>query len=86
MFYVTLLCVQVRNEKQVAILVKVSEPSSKHFLVFRPNTGLQAKTEKLSDLTKKYIKVGEGWREKKGRNVFINGRCSFEVGGKNKQV
>eukprot|EP00731_Ephydatia_muelleri_P023466 Em0015g1049a len=83
---------RVRNEKQVAILVKISEPSSKYFLVYRPNTGLQAKTEKLSDLTKKYIKADEPEAEKWWNHqydtslsvcvhAFWQGKCRLKVGG-----
>ena len=49
--------VQVRNDKQGAVLLKISAPSSKHFMVYRPNTGLQPRAEKMSDLLKKYSKV-----------------------------
>ena len=48
---------QVRNEKQVAVLLKASDSSGKQFIVYRPNTGRQFKAEKLSDLQKKYSKV-----------------------------
>ena len=47
----------------MAELLKVSEPSSNLFSVYRPNTGRQAKPEKLSLLQKKYTKVGSGGRE-----------------------
>ncbi len=41
----------MRNDKQV------SEPSSSHVLVYRPNTGLQSRSEKLKDLLRKYSQV-----------------------------
>ena len=47
----------MRNDKQVAVLLKVSEPSSNLFMVYRPNTGLQLRAEKLKTLLKKYSKV-----------------------------
>jgi len=48
----------------VAELLKVSEPSSNLFSVYRPNTGRQAKPEKLSILQKKYTKVEPAEAEK----------------------
>lgn len=41
----------------MAVLLKVAEPSSSLFAVHRPNTGRQARSEKLKLLQKKYSKV-----------------------------
>ncbi len=55
---------QVQSDKQVPVLLKVAEPSSNHFLVYRPNTGLQARSEKLKDLLRKHTKVEPAEAEK----------------------
>ncbi len=47
----------MRNDKQTAVLLKVADPSTSQFMVCRPNTGLQARAEKIKDLLKKYSKV-----------------------------
>ena len=64
----------------MAELLKVSEPSSNLFSVYRPNTGRQAKPEKLSILQKKYTKVGSGGRGREG------GRWGRKRGGEGKEV
>lgn len=43
-----------RNEKLVAVMLKISEEGSKSFLVHRPNTGVQSRPEELKSLKKKY--------------------------------
>ena len=43
----------------MAVLLKVADPSSSLFAVYRPNTGRQSQSEKLKVLQKKYSKVGE---------------------------
>ena len=48
----------------MAVLLKVSEPSSKIYLIYRPNIGLQSKMEKFSDLLKRYVKADEETAEK----------------------
>ena len=48
---------QPRNDKHVAVLLKVSDPSTSQFAVHRPNTGRQLRSEKLKLLQKKYSKV-----------------------------
>ena len=55
---------QPRNGKHVAVLLKVSDPSTSHFAVHRPNTGRQSRPEKLKVLQKKYSKVDPEEAEK----------------------
>ena len=56
------------NNKHTAILIKAFDSSSKYYQVYRPNTGRQVKTEKLSSLMKRYTKAkveeAEGWWNK----------------------
>ena len=56
------------DDKHTAILIKALDSSGKNYQVYRPNTGRQSKTEKLSALLKKYTKVkaeeAEGWWSK----------------------
>ena len=53
------VCVQIRNGKRVAVMLKVSKEGSNLFLVHRPNTGLQARAESIKHLLKKYYKVSK---------------------------
>ena len=63
---------QPRNGKHVAVLMKVSDPSTSHSAIHRPNTGRQSQPEKLKVLQKKYSKVDPGFR----RKLRSGGICS----------
>ena len=56
------------DDKHTAILIKGLDNSEKLYQFCRPNTGRQAKPEKLSALLKRYTKVkveeAEGWWNK----------------------
>ena len=41
------------DDKHTVILIKALDSSSKYYQVYRPNTGRQVKTEKLSSLMKR---------------------------------
>ena len=45
------------DDKHTAILIKALDSSAKYYQVYRPNTGRQVKTEKLSALMKRYTKA-----------------------------
>lgn len=53
---------QARNGKLVAVMLKVSKEGSDLFLVHRPNTGLQSRTESIKQVLKKYSKVNKWQR------------------------
>ena len=68
-YVIVSIAIQIYGDnKHTAILIKGLDSSGKHYQVYRPNTGQQAKTEKLSALLKKYTKVkvekAEGWWSK----------------------
>lgn len=44
----------MRNDKNVAVMLKVSKEGSSMFLVHRPNTGIQSRPEHINSLLKKY--------------------------------
>ncbi len=50
---------QVRNDKQVAVLLKSADSKGKLFSAYRPNTGQSTRTEKLSTVLEKYVKEGD---------------------------
>ena len=50
---------QARNDKHVAIMLKLSKEGSTSYIVHRPNTGVQPRPEKLKVLLRSYEKVGD---------------------------
>jgi hypothetical protein len=81
-----------RNGEHVAVLLKVSDPSTSHLDVHRPNTGRQSRPEKLKVLQKKYSKVdpeeAEKWWNMQHESslsvcshAFWQGRCKLSVMG-----
>ena len=79
-----------RNDKHVAVLLKVSDSSANLFSVHRPNTGRQARTEKLKLLQRKYSKVTpeeaeKWWSMQHGSSLsvcshaFWQGRCKLSL-------
>ena len=71
-----LIFLQVRNNKKTAVLAvlepsaanKKKDKSSRMYIIYRPNTGMQMKQEAYTDLKKKYKKVTpdeaqEHWEE-----------------------
>ena len=82
MVYCSSLVVQIySDDKHTAILIKALDSSGKHYQVYRPNTGRQGKTEKLSSLLKRYTKVGteeaEGWWNKQYEHSITTCQHAF---------
>ena len=69
------------DDKHTAILIKALDSSSKYYQVYRPNTGRQIKTEKLSSLMKRYTKAkveeAEGWWNKQYDNSMTTCQHAF---------
>ncbi len=55
-YYLLLPPAQVRNDKQVALLLKSADSKGKLFSAYRPNTGQSTRTDKLSTVLEKYKK------------------------------
>ena len=47
----------MRNDKQVALLLKAADSTGKLFSVYRPNTGRGPRNEKMSTVLEKYRKA-----------------------------
>ena len=66
----------------MAILIKGLDGSGKHYQVYRPNTGRQGKTEKLSALLKRYTKASleeaEGWWNKQYENSMSTCQHAYQ--------
>lgn len=78
---------QVCNNKVTVVLLKSADSSGKLFNVFRPNTGRQGRTEKLSKLLKKYKSIGmeEGrkwWCAQYNSSINTCNHAYWSVAGK----
>ncbi|XP_050547780.1 protein strawberry notch [Daktulosphaira vitifoliae] len=101
---------QIRNNKSTAVLAIMADNNSNKksentktlkkdimFMLFRPNTGLQLRQESLSELEKKYYKVGtdkaeKHWKEQyeSSENVcshaYWRGNCKLVTVGQDCEV